>query len=196
MRFEDLTVQQYIEISKLDKEPPIDEIDKLNIEVKKMAIITGKSIEDVELMDVRYVKEKISFLKNVPQSLPFKKRLRIGFKIYKPSVMLQEIQPNQLIDFYSLYKAEAPLNDLLAVIYKKGKYHAKDHADLSAKMLNQKIGNVLGAVFFSLDYYKKCEKLITEYLMKNQELLAQTMDEIQNDKEFQDFLNTGAGSIT
>lgn len=193
MQFGNLKLSQYIELSNLDKDKSIDELDRI---VKKMAIVSGKSIEQVEVMDINYIKEKISFLNNVPQSLPFKKRLRIGFKVYKPTLTLQDIQVNQLVDFYALYKAEAPLNDLLAVIYKCGKYDSKNHAYLSAKMLNQKIKNVLGVVFFSLSYYNKCEKTINQYLEKSSKQVEMLMKEIQTDKEFQDFLSSGGGSIT
>ena len=193
MRFEDLTVQQYISLSKLPKD--LEPLDKI---ANEMSIVTGKTLEEVELMDVNYIMSKIAFLKQVPTNLDFKRKLRIGFKYYSPSVELTNISVNQMVDFYSLYKNEAPLNELLAVIYRpsNGAYHASNHSYVANKMLSKRIGDVLGAVFFSLRFYNQCEKLIQEYLAKNQELLAQTMDEIQNDKEFQAFLNSGGGSTT
>jgi hypothetical protein len=193
MRFEDLTVQQYISLAKLPKD--LEPLDKI---ANEMAIVTGKALEEVELMDVNYIMSKIAFLKEIPTDLDFKRKLRIGFKYYSPSVELTNISVNQMVDFYSLYKNEAQLNELLAVIYRptNGAYHASNHSYVANKMLSKRIGDVLGAVFFSLRFYNQCEKLIQEYLAKNQELLAQTMEEIQNDKEFQDFLNNGAGSTT
>ena len=193
MRFEDLTVQQYISLSKLPKD--LEPLDKI---ANEMAIVTGKALEEVELMDVNYIMSKIAFLKQIPTDLDFKRKLRIGFKYYSPSVELTNISVNQMVDFYSLYKNEAQLNELLAVIYRpyNGAYHASNHSYVANKMLSKRIGDVLGAVFFSLKFYNQCEKLIQEYLAKNQELLAQTMEEIQNDKEFQAFLNSGAGSTT
>jgi hypothetical protein len=193
MRFEDLTVQQYISLAKLPKD--LEPLDKI---ANEMAIVTGKALEEVELMDVNYIMSKIAFLKQVPTDLDFKRKLRIGFKYYSPSVELTNISVNQMVDFYSLYKNEAQLNELLAVIYRpsNGAYHASNHSYVANKMLSKRIGDVLGAVFFSLRFYSQCEKLIQEYLVKNQELLAKTMDEIQNDKEFQDFLNNGGGSTT
>lgn len=193
MRFEDLTVQQYISLAKLPKD--LEPLDKI---ANEMAIVSGKSLEEVELMDVNYIMSKIAFLKQVPTDLDFKRKLRIGFKYYSPSVDLTNISVSQMVDFYSLYKNEAQLNELLAVIYKpiNGTYDHKKHEYISNKMLSKKIGDVLGAVFFSLKFYNQCEKLISEYLEKNQQLLAQTMEEIQNDKEFQDFLNSGVGSTT
>ena len=191
MRFEDLTVQQYISLSKLPKDmEPLDKI------ANEMAIVTGKALEEVELMDVSYIMSKIAFLKEVPTDLEFKRKLRIGFKYYSPSVELTNISVNQMVDFYSLYKNEAQLNELLAVIYRpsNGAYHASNHPYVANKMLSKRLGDVLGAVFFSLRFYSQCEKLIQEYLVRNQELLAKTMDEIQNDKEFQDFLNNGDGN--
>jgi len=193
MRFEDLTVQQYINLAKLPKD--LEPLDKI---ANEMSIVTGKTLEEVELMDVNYIMSKIAFLKQVPTELDFKRKLRIGFKYYSPSVELTNISVNQMVDFYSLYKNEAQLNELLAVIYRpsKGSYHASNHSYVANKMLSKRIGDVLGAVFFSLRFYNQCEKLIQEYLAKNQELLAQTMEDIQNDKEFQDFLNSGGGSTT
>jgi hypothetical protein len=193
MRFEDLTVQQYISLAKLPKD--LEPLDKI---ANEMAIVTGKALEEVELMDVNYIMSKIAFLKEIPTDLDFKRKLRIGFKYYSPSVELTNISVNQMVDFYSLYKNEAQLNELLAVIYRpsNGAYHASNHSYVANKMLSKRIGDVLGAVFFSLKFYNQCEKLIQEYLVKNQELLAKTMEEIQNDKEFQDFLSNGDGSTT
>ena len=191
MRFEDLTVQQYISLAKLPKD--LEPLDKI---ANEMSIVSGKSLEEVELMDVNYIMSKIAFLKEIPTDLDFKRKLRIGFKYYSPSVELTNISVNQMVDFYSLYKNEAQLNELLAVIYRPSNraYHASNHSYVANKMLSKRIGDVLGAVFFSLRFYNQCEKLIQEYLLKNQELLAKTMDEIQNDKEFQDFLSSGGGS--
>lgn len=195
MRFEDLTVKQYIDLIALDKDKTLDALDLIT---KQMVIVTGRRIEEVELMDINYIKSKIAFLKQVPSELPFKKSIWIGFKQYTPSINLVQTQVNQLTDFYSLYKNEAPINELLAVIYKpkNGKYHADNHSYVANKMLNKRIGDVLGAVFFSLNYYNKCEKLISQYLENSQQIISQVMTEITTDKEFQAFLNTGDGNTT
>lgn len=195
MRFEDLTVGQYIKLVELDKDKSLDALDLVS---KQMAIVTGRRIEEIELMDINYIKSKIAFLKKIPTEIPFKKSIWIGFKQYTPSINLVQTQVNQLTDFYSLYKNEAPINEILAVIYKpkNGKYHADNHSYVAKKMINKRIGDVLGAVFFSLNYYKRCEKLINQYLENNQLIINQVMTEITTDKEFQAFLNTGDGNIT
>lgn len=192
MTFEDLTIKQYIKLVELDKQ----DLDALDKAIHQMAIITNKSISEIELMDVNYVKSKIACLKRIPTEIAFKKSIWIGFKKYTPSVNLVNTQVNQLTDFYSLYKNEAPINELLAVIYKpkNGKYTADNHSYVANKMLNKRVGDVLGAVFFSLSYYKKCEKLINQYLENSQQIISQVMTEITTDKEFQAFLNTGDGN--
>jgi hypothetical protein len=189
MKFEDLTIKQYIDLLEVDK-LEISEIEK---KIKKLAIVLDKKESEVENLPLTAF-DKIKFLDNIPNQIKFRDKTRIGLKFYKACTDLNEIGVNQLVDFYSLHKNNAPINELLAVIYKP--YNPDKHKEISKAFLDKKVGEVLGTVFFFRNYYMRCEKLIAEYLENHLKQIQAFQTEIQTDKEFQDFLNTGDGNIT
>jgi hypothetical protein len=185
MKFEDLTIKQYIDLLKVDN----SDISKIEKKIKKLEIVLGKQ-ENLPLTAF----DKIKFLDNIPTQIKFRDKTRIGLKFYKACTDLNEIGVNQLVDFYSLHKNNAPINELLAVIYKP--YNPDKHKEISEAFLSKKVGEVLGTVFFFRNYYLKCEKRIAEYLENHLKAIQTFQTEIQTDKEFQDFLNTGDGNTT
>jgi hypothetical protein len=185
MKFEDLTIKQYIDLLEVDN----SDISKIEKKIKKLEIVLGKQ-ENLPLTAF----DKIKFLDNIPTQIKFRDKTRIGLKFYKACTDLNEIGVNQLVDFYSLHKNNAPINELLAVIYKP--YNPDKHKEISEAFLSKKVGEVLGTVFFFRNYYLKCEKLIAEYLENHLKAIQTFQTEIQTDKEFQDFLNIGGGSTT
>jgi hypothetical protein len=194
-KFEDLTLKQYIELQELQSSS-LSVIDKA---VKKLSIITGESIDYIESINVKEVYSllaSVSFVDNPPEEIAVKKRIRLGFMLYEPTLSLTEMKVNQLTDFYHLYDNKAPINEILAVIYKpiKGSYKPANHAKVAKMLLNEKVGNTLGTLFFYSNYWKRCEKTITEYLNKQNQVIQSFMKEIQDDKQFQDFLVTGGGN--
>jgi len=189
MKFEDLSIKQYIDLLEVDK-LEISEIEK---KIKKLAIVLDKQESEVDNYPLQAF-EKIKFLNNIPNQIKFKDKTRIGLKFYKACTDLNEIGVNQLVDFYSLHKNNAPINELLAVIYKP--YNPDKHKEISEAFLSKKVGEVLGTVFFFKNYYLRCEKRIAEYLENHLKAIQTFQTEIQTDKEFQGFLNTGAGSTT
>ena len=189
MKFEDLTIKQYIDLLAVDALDASD-IDK---KIKKLAIVLGKKESEVEAMPITAF-ENIGFLSNIPKQLKFKEKTRIGFKTYKACTNLNDIGVNQLVDFYSLNKSNAPINELLAVVYRP--YNPDKHKEISQAFLSKKVGDVLGTVFFFKNYYLKCEKPIAEYLESQLKSIQTFQMEIQNDKEFMDSLTTGDGNTT
>ena len=185
MKFEDLTIKQYIDLLEVDN----SDISKIEKKIKKLEIVLGKK-ENLPLTAF----DKIKFLDNIPNQIKFKDKTRIGLKFYKACTDLNEIGVNQLVDFYSLHKNNAPINELLAVIYKP--YNPDKHKEISKAFLDKKVGEVLGTVFFFKNYYLRCEKRIQEYLENHLKQIQAFQTEIQTDKEFQDFLSTGGGNIT
>jgi hypothetical protein len=185
MKFEDLTIKQYIDLLEVDN----SDISKIEKKIKKLEIVLGKQ-ENLPLTAF----DKIKFLENIPTQIKFRDKTRIGLKFYKACTDLNEIGVNQLVDFYSLHKNNAPINELLAVIYKP--YNPDKHKEISKAFLDKKVGEVLGTVFFFRNYYLKCEKHIQEYLENHLKAIQTFQTEIQTDKEFQDFLNTGGGNTT
>ena len=189
MKFEDLTIKQYIDLLAVDSLETSD-IDK---KIKKLAIVLNKKESEVEAMPITAF-ENIGFLNNIPKQLKFKEKTRIGFKTYKACTNLNDIGVNQLVDFYSLNKSNAPINELLAVVYRP--YNPDKHKEISEAFLSKKVGDVLGTVFFFKNYYLKCEKHIAEYLESQLQLVKTFQTEILTDKEFMDSLTTGGGNTT
>lgn len=204
-RFEDMTLAQFIKLYELDQNKDIDTIDK---NVNKLAILSGNSVEAIELLDlkhIRYYLTKINYTSNVPKNLSIPKRFWCGKYLLTPTMSLQEMGVNQMVDFFSIIKANnnnyiSCANDLLAVMFKpykfigKSKYSPDAHSKISKQLLSAKVGDCLGLLFFYLDLWMRCEPLILTYLENSNKTIEEIMKEIQNDKEFQDFLKHGGGN--
>lgn len=204
-RFEDMTLAQFIKLYELDQNKDIDTIDK---NVNKLAILSGNSVEAIELLDlkhIRYYLTKINYTSNVPKNLSIPKRFWCGKYLLTPTMSLQEMGVNQMVDFFSIIKANnnnyiSCANDLLAVMFKpykfigKSKYSPDAHSKISKQLLSAKVGDCLGLLFFYLDLWMRCEPLILTYLENSNKTIEEIMREIQNDKEFQDFLKRGDGN--
>lgn len=204
-RFEDMTLAQFIKLYELDQNKDIDTIDK---NVNKLAILSGNSVEAIELLDlkhIRYYLTKINYTSNVPKNLSISKRFWCGKYLLTPTMSLQEMGVNQMVDFFSIIKANnnnyiSCANDLLAVMFKpykfigKSKYSPDAHSKISKQLLSAKVGDCLGLLFFYLDLWMRCEPLILTYLENSNKTIEEIMKEIQNDKEFQDFLKHGGGN--
>lgn len=204
-RFEDMTLAQFIKLYELDQNKDIDTIDK---NVNKLAILSGNSVEAIELLDlkhIRYYLTKINYTSNVPKNLSIPKRFWCGKYLLTPTMSLQEMGVNQMVDFFSIIKANnnnyiSCANDLLAVMFKpykfigKSKYSPDAHSKISKQLLSAKVGDCLGLLFFYLDLWMRCEPLILTYLENSNQTIEEIMKEIQNDKEFQDFLKHGGGN--
>lgn len=204
-RFEDMTLAQFIKLYELDQNKDIDTIDK---NVNKLAILSGNSVEAIELLDlkhIRYYLTKINYTSNVPKNLSIPKRFWCGKYLLTPTMSLQEMGVNQMVDFFSIIKANnnnyiSCANDLLAVMFKpykfigKSKYSPDAHSKISKQLLSAKVGDCLVLLFFYLDLWMRCEPLILTYLENSNKTIEEIMKEIQNDKEFQDFLKHGGGN--
>lgn len=204
-RFEDMTLAQFIKLYELDQNKDIDTIDK---NVNKLAILSGNSVEAIELLDlkhIRYYLTKINYTSNVPKNLSIPKRFWCGKYLLTPTMSLQEMGVNQMVDFFSIIKANnnnyiSCANDLLAIMFKpykfigKSKYSPDAHSKISKQLLSAKVGDCLGLLFFYLDLWMRCEPLILTYLENSNKTIEEIMKEIQNDKEFQDFLKHGGGN--
>lgn len=204
-RFEDMTLAQFIKLYELDQNKDIDTIDK---NVNKLAILSGNSVEAIELLDlkhIRYYLTKINYTSNVPKNLSIPKRFWCGKYLLTPTMSLQEMGVNQMVDFFSIIKANnnnyiSCANDLLAIMFKpykfigKSKYSPDAHSKISKQLLSAKVGDCLGLLFFYLDLWMRCEPLILTYLENSNQTIEEIMKEIQNDKEFQYFLKHGGGN--
>ena len=93
----------------------------------------------------------------------------------------------------------ACLPNILAICHKeltlKGYVYNSDNHYKNAKTFSQaKIKDVLGAVFFYSKCLKSYNMIIKNSLELHTKVIMEMLEEIENDKPFQDFLNTGDGS--
>lgn len=203
--FEDMTLNQFMKLRELEQNKDIDILDK---RIAKLSILSGKSIDYIESLSSKEFKvysSKINYTSNPPKNLRIPKRFRVGTTMLRPTMSLQEMKVNQLVDFYSLLKAAnrdyiSSANVLLATMFKplsifnKSVYSPENHAKISKLLLDAKVGDCLGLLFFYLDFWKRCEPIIVRCLTNNQQTIAEFLKEIQTDKEFQDFLTNGDGN--
>lgn len=204
-RFEDMTLAQFIKLHELEQDKTMETIDR---NIKKLSILSGLSVEHIELLDLKHIRHylsKIAYTSNPPKDLKIPKRFWCGKFLLTPTMSLQEMGTNQMVDFFGILKANegnyiSCSNDLLAIMFKpyrfigKAKYNPDLHAKISKELLNAKVGDCLGLLFFYLDFWDKCEKHIVSYLESSNKVIQEVLNEIANDKEFQDFLKGGDGN--
>lgn len=204
-RFEDITLNQFIQLHELEKDNSIEKLDK---DTKILSILTNKTIEEVE--DLPFAKRnellsKCDHVKNPPKNLRVVKRFRVNSLLLVPTTSLTEMRTNQFVDFHNLIKQAkgdyiSIANDLLAIMFKpfkiigETKYSPENHAKISELLLSAKVGDCLGLLFFYLDLWKKCEPIIADCLENQKLLVKNLLNEIENDKEFQLFLANGDGN--
>jgi hypothetical protein len=199
--FNDITLSQFMQLHKIHSDKAMDKLDKLSI-------LTGKSFNDIEELDFNTRSKllaKARYMDNVPKDLRVPKRFTAGTTMLVPTMSIQEMKVNQLVDFYTIMKAHendfiAGANDILAIMFKpfklfgKAKYSPDDHSKISKLLLSAKVGDCLGLLFFYLNLWKRCEQIIVRYLENNQKEIQTLMNEIANDKEYQAFLANGGGN--
>lgn len=203
--FEDMTLAQFIKLYELEQDKTIDTIDR---NVQKLSILSGKSVEVIELMDLKHIRlymSKIAYTSNAPKDLRIPKRFWCGKYLLIPTMSLQEMGVNQFVDYFGILKANDGnhikcANDLLAIMFKpyklvgKSKYSPDNHSKISKQLLSAKVGDCLGLLFFYLNLWLKCEPFIVSYLESRSKTIQEIWTEIQTDKEFQDFLKDGGGN--
>lgn len=204
-RFEDMTLSQFMQLHELEKDKTIERLDK---DTKRLSILSGESFDYVECIDLKERRDalaRISYVNHSPKNLPVVKRFRAKGTLLVPTTSLQEMKVNQLVDFYTLLKHSnndyiSNANMLLAVMFKpiqlfgKAIYSPENHSRISKLLLDAKVGDCLGLLFFYLDFWKKCEPRIQACLKQANQTIEETMNEIMNDKEFLASLNSGGGS--
>lgn len=204
-RFEDMTLYQFMQLHELEKDKIIDRLDK---DTKKLSILSGESFDYVESIDLKERREalaRISYVNHPPKNLPVVKRFRAKGTLLVPTTSLQDMKVNQLVDFYTLLKQSnndyiSNANMLLAVMFKpvqlfgKAIYNPENHSKINQLLLDAKVGDCLGLLFFYLDFWRKCEPRIMDCLKQANQTIEGVMNEIMNDQEFLDSLNSGGGS--
>lgn len=205
-KFSQLTLLQFIQLNDLSNSGLKD----LDYDINKISILTGKSIADVEAMDIKYFnksKSKVFTVTLAPNEIPLKSKIIVKGTILYPTISLEDMKVNQLIDFSNVFKSVetdhiSKANELLAIMFKplslfgKTKYNPDKHAKISELLLSAKAEDCLGLLFFYSNLWMRCEPLIQMCSMSSQMTVSEIQKEILNDKMFLASLNIGVGSTT
>lgn len=203
-RFKDLTLSQFIQLHELND----SNLHPLDKDIKFLSILSGKTIDEVEeLSPDQFKKAKLDCVAVTipPNDIPVKDKIKVGRKTFYPTLSIVDMKVNQLVDFYSVFKQNdgdhiKAAHKLLAITFKtkslfgKLKYDPNNHEKNSQILLNANAEDCIGYIFFYLRLWKRCEPIIADYSERSRIEIENLMKEIQNDKKFQAFLKTGAGS--
>lgn len=203
-RYEYLTVQQFMDLESL-KSKQLTPLDKA---VARLSILSGKSIDEIERMDISQVYTTMleaTFLNSPIDSMPLKNSVYLGYKKFKPITVITDYTTAQHKDFNEFLKQNnnnyiACLPNIIAICHKEltlygYQYKPENHFNNVEIFKKAKLKDVMGAVFFYSNCFKSYNSIITTCLENSQNQLREFLKEIENDKEFQDFLNNGDGTI-
>jgi hypothetical protein len=201
-RYEDLTVEQFMQLEQL-KEKKMPLLDKA---VAKLSILSGLSIDEVEAMNIQKVYDILldAIYLNAPiSSMPLKDSVLLGYKKFKPITVITDFTTAQHKDFNEFLKQNnnnyvACLPNIIAICHKEltmygYKYKPDNHFKNVEIFKKAKLKDVMGAVFFYSNCFKNYSEIITTCLENSASQLREFLKEVENDKQFQDSLNSGGG---
>lgn len=206
IRYEDLTVEQFQQLEALKKEEGLELIDRA---VKRLSILSGKSIDEIEELSPTRVHQSIVkavFLTNPIHLIEVKKEpIKLGNKQFKAITDLHGFNVSQRKDYIEFLKANNNdytkcLVELVCLCHaelKDGefKYIEKNHFENKELFKQARLSEVIGAVFFYSKFLKSWSQCILTSLEKSEKDVSELMNEMMSDKGFLDFMNNGGGSI-
>ena len=195
----------------------IDQFQKLTVLVTKdqsierdiliLSLLTGKSSFEIEKLSPTVFYKYFamaSFINEPFKSINLKKSTWLGLKKFKAITEIHEFTTAQHKDFTEIMKANdnnyiACLPNILAICHKEltltgFKYDSDNHYKNAKTFSKAKVKDVLGAVFFYSKCLKNYSTIIENCLALHMKTITAMLEEIENDKPFQDFLNTGVGN--
>lgn len=185
--FNELTVRQFQEASRIIK----FEDDLLERHIQLIALLTNQTIDWVESHTPAQVGEmakQMDFLVKPEVNKKVKSFIVQNKRIYKPILEMNKINWGQIKTIKTLTeKEEYPnqyLNQQLACVYSKvnwygkGVYSAGDHLQKSQDLLDAKLGDVYGTLFFYSNVSEKLSHVMDSYLKEATQTIAETMPEI------------------
>ena len=192
MTYGNLTLDQLQRIHAIKNDTDFDK------RIEQYSIVYNKSIEFCGTLSLQTLYSKTAFLQSKIPDFNLKKR----YGKFQPITNFIELSLAQHKDIS--YFMESNGNDwikcapqLLAVINKQMtitgyKYRPDKHQKNIERFRKSKCKNVLGAVFFYLNFTKNYSWITKDYL-EAEELIASTMKTIQEDSGFKTFIQDGLG---
>lgn len=199
--FNEITISQYQQVFKIHH----SDLEVEDREAQIISLLSGETIEKVEKLPLSKFKEvvrSLSFLYNsnlLPKELkPF---VVSGATIYKPWLKLDELQTAQFVDLKTFQSRGTVIENfhlLLACIYtpvnwlgKQKEYDPKIHAKVAQDMLNVKVGEVSGTLFFYSNVFEKLSPTILMSFQESRNTINSLVKEMMEDKEFLSSVGVG-----
>lgn len=187
----DYTVKQYMDFVRVFNSTHQDQLAK---NIALMSVLTGKSEDYYNTLPTKELTKAISKLPvfNLDGvKFPIHRTLFINLRIYKGITDIQDLSSDRYRDIkaYSERGIDKHLAELLACIYYplfNKKHSPKVHKRLTKLMLNQKLKNVAGLVFFYSVVFKRLSQIIETSLemdlKKAEEMMKELKKELDNHK--------------
>jgi hypothetical protein len=201
--YNNLTIEQFQKLTVL-----VTKDQSIERDILILSLLTGKSSFEIEKLTPTVFYQYFamaSFINEPIKSIGLKKSTWLGFKKFKAITEIHDFTTAQHKDFTEIMKANdnnyiTCLPNILAICHKeltlKGYVYNSDNHYKNAKIFSQaKIKDVLGAVFFYSKCLKSYSTIIENSLVLHTQMIKEMLEEIEGDKPFQDFLNTGDGNI-
>jgi hypothetical protein len=194
MNYENLTVEQYQKIQGIEADN-IAELRSL-----QYAIITGKTIDEVDSLSPVIIFKETDFLLKPLHAMPLNKR----YGRFEAITDISNITAAQHKDFTTFLKLNNNdyikcLPHILAIIHKEitisgYKYLSHLHFKNVEIFKKAKLKDVIGAVFFYSKCLKSYSKILRDSLDHSNLMMKELIVTMSEDIEFQTFLNNGGGT--
>lgn len=203
-RYEDLTVEQFQQLEFLKEDTELDKLDKA---IKRLSILSGKSIEYIESLSGKQVHDYLLsavFLTIPITEMPSPNEITLGGIKFRYIKDISDYNICQEKDYKTMLenvdnKYFKCLPELMAVChqeYENGKwvYNPDNHQRNVELFKKSKLSESLGAVFFYSKYFKAYTKAIQDCLAQQAVVIKEFNQMILEDQEFQTFLKDGVGN--
>lgn len=185
--YNELTVRQF----QLCDEIIRNESDVLERHIKLVACLSGNSIEWVESHTPKQIAEwvkDLSFLSNPKVDKKIPKYVLANKRVYRPYNDASKFSAGQVIAlkvYGEKAKGHSNLHNQLACVFGEinwygglKKYDATKHEQIANDMLEAKMGDVYGAVFFYSNVLEALSPILETYLKQANETIMEIMPEV------------------
>lgn len=202
----DIKVKQYQEIYPHLQLALHSEIEIIRLDewVKIISILSGKTvdeIEDIEFKQLKEYKKQLSFLTE-PYPQLIKKYIWVKGSLYKGTNNAEDLNTSQIVaikTFLSSGETIEQLHNVAPCCYKKltwkgWKFNGNNHKELSEAFSNKSTADILPLVFF-------CSKVLlsliqdSEHYSNSLKVIQSRMEEVNQAILDGSFLNTGDGTL-
>ena len=194
LKFEDLTVGQYIGIETKIAERHIDTEDEpfkvIDNELEQLSIATGTNYNELAKLPIPQLKQNIKALHKVLSTVELPTKVKqvvtVGPNVYFAHLDLSNLTGGQWIDIVTFAKEKSKnYNKLLACFYlpcekralKPKEYNGEVHPVVAADMLKVKLKEVSGTLFFYSNLYENLIKVTRIYSDSAAKTIAPTLKE-------------------